>query len=69
MVESVNIGKWRIGRNRFYRAPEIKNWGLIYYGPPPKGQMNGIINRFANELPEVKLRSTFAQFISLWILF
>ena len=54
MIESVNVGKWRIGRNRFYRAPEIKSWGLIYYGPPPNNQMDRTLNEFANQLPEVK---------------
>jgi hypothetical protein len=54
IVECVNVGKWRIGRNRFYRAPEIKSWGLIYYGHRPNQQMNQTINDFAYRLPEVR---------------
>ncbi|CAF4470917.1 unnamed protein product, partial [Rotaria sp. Silwood2] len=53
IIESVNVGKWRIGRNRFYRAPEIKSWGLIYYGHRPNEQMNQTINYFAYQLPEL----------------
>ncbi|CAF5001536.1 unnamed protein product [Rotaria sp. Silwood1] len=53
IVESVNVGKWRIGRNRFYRAPEIKSWGLIYYGHRPNQQINQTINDFAYQLPEL----------------
>ncbi|CAF4557350.1 unnamed protein product, partial [Rotaria sp. Silwood2] len=59
IVESVNIGKWRIGRNRFHRAPEIKSWGLIYYGHHPNKQMNKTINDFANQLPELLRRKGF----------
>ena len=67
IIESVNVGKWKIGRNRFYRAPEMKNWGLIYYGPRPNNQMNGILDEFANQLPEVKpIRSLFNPFSFLF---
>ncbi|CAF3752243.1 unnamed protein product [Rotaria sordida] len=59
IVESVNVGKWRIGRNRFYQAPEIKSWGLIYYGHNPNQQMNKTIDDFANQLPELLRRKGF----------
>ena len=69
-IESVNVGKWKIRGNRFYQAPEIRNWGLIYYGKYINDRMKQTVTSFANQLPDVRLdyRQNF-EIISHLILF
>ena len=54
-IEHVAVGKWRIN-NRFYNTPEISSWGMIYIGSQPNPEINGILNAFAQQLPEVRER-------------
>ncbi|CAF1024442.1 unnamed protein product [Rotaria sp. Silwood1] len=51
-IEHVNVGKWRI-RNWFYTAPDIHNWGLIYFGCQPNQRIHDILNAFSRQLPEL----------------
>lgn len=52
VVEYVNCGKWRI-RNWFYNTPEIKSWGIIYFGEKPNKNTSDILNEFQRQLPNV----------------
>jgi hypothetical protein len=53
-MEHVACGKWKI-RNWFYTTPEIHRWGIIYFGERPDERINGILQDFENQLPDVKL--------------
>ncbi|CAF3849468.1 unnamed protein product [Rotaria magnacalcarata] len=55
VIEHVDVGKWRIS-NRFYATPEINNCGIIYFGHTPDQEVNGILNQFAFQLPELLKR-------------
>ncbi|CAF3760682.1 unnamed protein product [Rotaria socialis] len=52
VIEHVDVGKWRIS-NRFYTTPEINNCGIIYFGHTPDQEVNGILNKFSSQLPEL----------------
>lgn len=52
-IENVNVGKWRI-RNFFYRTPEIRTWGLIYFGNRPTQGQEQMIQEFSRNFPKVK---------------
>ena len=52
-IENVNVGKWRI-RNFFYRTPEIRTWGLIYFGDRPTQGQEQMIREFSPKFAKVK---------------
>lgn len=58
-IESVDVGKWKIRGHRFFQAPDIRSWGLIYYGYRPNDGMKQTVTSFANQLPDLLRRKGF----------
>ena len=66
IAESIQGGQWRI-RNWFISTPPINKWGIIYFGDAPDRNVNGVLQEFQNQFPNVIFHFSPREFYEIGI--